>query len=184
MKILKVNEALYEKRPSNQVLAKAISDYAKKYPNKKVIPFKASQTFGIPMASINDYDTVLHHILNPVEVYGSGTRKSEFCKDFYQKMAMELSDNRDLIDDAFLDIWPKTRTTIYGEDGNYIVNINNVSEADAPQLMQRIITSTSKRMPDMCVMDTITYVLGQNIIKINSLLLSVSTLHLHLIFNK
>ncbi len=161
MKHIKLYEAIDKyHRPSDNELSELIVKY-KKTQNRVVnnnFLIQSILTFfrklGVAGPTVNDLDninTVSNWLINPPTKYGSGLVKSDFIDEFYFKLKMDTNEDKERIEDAFLDILPGLKTTIVSNPNqhsfSYKVRILHIKSDDIPDVIRSIIKTCSKRIP-------------------------------------
>lgn len=169
MKVMKLYESF--SRPSNKELAETIVSYVTKFPKKLIIKQKINRMLQIPLEDIMDYNLVYQHLESPAIPAGSGSKKHEFVSENYLKMKMEVSENMDIIIDSFEDIFPNIKVLVWADADNniYKATITKFKVSDLPNLMRILIRTVSNRMPETCVLETISYNLTSKSINISIL---------------
>lgn len=139
---------IFEGYPSDKEIAQAIVKYKTKYPDRDYMLRSIKGYLNIPIENMGDYDFVYNRIVNPVVKHGSGLVKSDFISNYYHKIKQDISEDIDLIEDAFLDIDYKFKIVSDSLDHNaYCVVIYQVSSKDIPEVTKKLINTISQRMP-------------------------------------
>lgn len=139
-----------ERFPTNEEIATAIVSFVEKYPSHDIIQSILGyiRTFDdFRSSDLLDYNMVFKCISKSQMT----TIRAEFVKNYYDIIRISISDNYDLIDDAFFEIWPGVRTLIKpvfdSVIDRYTVILLNIKEEDIPAIISRILKSCSKRLP-------------------------------------
>ena len=158
-----INEG-YFPHPSDEVLAKSIVEFSKKYPNSPIV-HSVCNIFQTDRSDVTDYDILYHKIHNPVNRYGSGLRKGDFINDYYQKIKMYISPDMDMLEDLFLG-WEGVKISIAPVGDSYKVNVIGLRKPDIPDAYRKIINVINNRVPSGYIIGEVIYKMSLNTISV------------------